>query len=91
MLSENNTVTAVIAELLCKLGKRETLQVLKNWSPETLKQSPLSKSVLERLFTLYPDKLPKVQIVTPENMETLIRESSEFRKKVRGEAVGRLG
>jgi energy-converting hydrogenase A subunit R len=91
VLSENNVVTGVIAELWCKLGKRETLEVLKKWSPAALKQSPLSKSVLERLFTLYPAKLPKVQIVTPENMETLIRESSEFRKKVRGEAVGRLG
>jgi len=91
VLSENNVVTGFIAELWCKLGKRETLEVLKKWSPVALKQSPLSKSVLERLFTLYPAKLPKVQIVTPENMETLIRESSEFRKKVRGEAVGRLG
>ena len=91
VLSENNTVMAVIADLFYRLGKRETLQVLKTWSPETLKQSPLSQSVLDRLLTLYPDKLPKVQIVTPENMESLIRESSEFRKKVRGEAVGRLG
>jgi energy-converting hydrogenase A subunit R len=91
VLSENNIVTAVIAELWCKLGKKEILGVLTSWGPATLKQSPLSKSVLKRLFTLYPDKLPKVQIVTPQNMETLVRESSEFRKKVRGEAVGRLG
>jgi hypothetical protein len=35
--------------------------------------------------------LPKVQIVTAENMETLVKESREFRKKVRGEAIGRLG
>jgi hypothetical protein len=40
---------------------------------------------------LYPVELPKLQIVTPQNMETLVRESSVFRKKVRGEAVGRLG
>jgi hypothetical protein len=33
----------------------------------------------------------KVQIVTAENMESLIKESTEFRKKVRGVAVGRLG
>ena len=51
----------------------------------------MSKSILEELFALYPRGLPKVQIVTAENMEMLVRESSEFRKKVRGEAVGRLG
>ncbi len=34
---------------------------------------------------------PKVQIVTPQNMESLVKESSEFRKKVRGVAIGRLG
>jgi energy-converting hydrogenase A subunit R len=91
VLSENNMVTAVIAELWCNFGKQETLKALKNWGPAALKQSPLSKAVLERLFTLYPAKLPKLQIVTATNMETLGRESSEFRKKVRGEAVGRLG
>jgi energy-converting hydrogenase A subunit R len=91
VLSENSWVTAVIAELWCKLGKRENVDVLKNWSPAVLKRSPLSKSVLERLFTLYPAELPKLQIVSAANMETLVRESREFRKKVRGEAVGRLG
>jgi hypothetical protein len=40
---------------------------------------------------LYPKALPKVQIVTAKNMEMLVKESSEFRKKVRGEAIGRLG
>jgi hypothetical protein len=40
---------------------------------------------------LYPKSLPKVQIVTAENMEMLVKESSGFRKKVRGEAIGSLG
>jgi hypothetical protein len=35
--------------------------------------------------------LPKVKIIARENMEILAEESSEFRKKVRGEAIGRLG
>ena len=91
LLSENNTVTAVIADLWCTLSKKEILEVINNWSLEALKQSSVSRFILERLFALYPDKVPKVQIVTPQNMETLVRESSEFRKKVRGEAVGRLG
>jgi len=35
--------------------------------------------------------LPKVQIPHAVNMETIAKESSEFRKKVRGQAIGRLG
>lgn len=91
VLSENNMVTAVIAELFCKLEKQAVLQALGNWSQETLTRTPVDRSVLEKLFALHPAKLPKVQIVTTQNMEMLVSESSEFRKKVRGEAVGRLG
>jgi hypothetical protein len=40
---------------------------------------------------MYPHMLPKAKIVTCENMEALAAESSQFRRKVRGEAVGRLG
>jgi hypothetical protein len=35
--------------------------------------------------------LPKVKIISDQNMETLGKESSRFRNKVRGEAIGRLG
>jgi len=89
--SDNNIVTAVIADLFYKLEKPQVLQVLEDWSYETLRQTPIDVSILDKLFALNPANLPKVQIVTAENKETLIRESSEFRKRVRGEAVGRLG
>jgi hypothetical protein len=91
VLSENSIVTAIIADLFCKLGKQQTLQVLENWNRKTLRSSAVSQPLLDRLFMLYPKALPKVQIVTAENMEMLAKESGEFRKKVRGKAVGRLG
>jgi energy-converting hydrogenase A subunit R len=91
VLSENSIVTAIVADLFCKLGKQQTLQVLENWNRETLQKSAVNQLLLDRLFMLYPAALPKVQIVTAENMEMLAKESSEFRKKVRGEAIGRLG
>jgi energy-converting hydrogenase A subunit R len=91
VLSENSIVTAIVADLFCKLGKQQTLQVLENWNLKALQKSAVSQPLLDRLFMLYPKALPKVQIVTAENMEKLVKESSEFRKKVRGEAVGRLG
>ncbi len=91
VLADNNIVTAVIADLFCKLGRHETLQVLQNWNRETLRKSPVAPQLLDSFFALYPDALPKIQIVTTKNMETIVNESSGFRKKVRGEAIGRLG
>jgi len=89
--SDNNIVTALIADLFEKLGRQESLQVLENWGYETLKQANVSKSILETLFSPYPSSLPKVEVVTELNMEKLVAESSDFRKRVRGQAVGRLG
>jgi energy-converting hydrogenase A subunit R len=91
VLSESNLVTAVIVDLFCKLGKKQTLKALNSWSYDVLIKSTIDESLLKQLSTLYPDVLPKVQIVTAKTMESLIKESSAFRKKVRGVAVGRLG
>ena len=91
VLSENNLVTAVIADLFCKQGKLQTLKVLKSWNREALEKSGVEPSLLNQFLALYPNALPKVQIVTTENMETIVKESSTFRKRVRGLVIGRLG
>jgi energy-converting hydrogenase A subunit R len=91
VMSENNLVTAVLADVFFKHGKAEMLKMVENWTTETLAGGLADASLVKRLFELYPTVLPKVQIVTSANMETLSKESSEFRKQVRGEAVGRLG
>jgi energy-converting hydrogenase A subunit R len=89
--SESSLVTAVIADLFCRFGKEVALRALQNWGYETLKDSGADASLIKQLSELYPHGLPKAKIVTAQNMEMLIRESSEFRRKVRGEAVGKLG
>jgi len=91
VLSENSIVTAIIADAFCRFGKQETLNLVENWSREALEKSHVNQTLLSRLFVLYPSELPKVKIITSENMEFLARESGKFRKKVRGEAIGRLG
>jgi energy-converting hydrogenase A subunit R len=89
--SESNLVTSVIVDLFCRLGKAKTLKVLGSWDYESLKKSTVDEALLKQLLTLYPNALPKVQIVSAKNMESLIKESSAFRKSVRGVAIGRLG
>ena len=91
VLSENSLITAVIADVFCRYGKQQSLDLAASWSREVLKKSQVSPVLMNRVFKLYPSELPKVKIITSENMENLTKESSEFRKKVRGEAVGRLG
>lgn len=92
VLSENNLVTAVIADVFCKKGKQGALDFVKNWNLQSLESNEVvSLSLLDQLFSLHRQSLPKVQIVTAENMETITKRSSEFRKKVRGEAIGKLG
>jgi len=92
VLSENNLVTAIIADVFCRQGKQAVLNLVENWNLESLEcNEVVSLSLLDQLFSLHPQTLPKVQIVTAKNMETLAKKSSEFRKKVRGESIGRLG
>jgi len=91
VLSENSIVTAIIADVFCRLGKKETISLVKNWNREALNKSLVNPLLLERLFELCPREFPKAKTITDENMEVLAKESNEFRKKVRGEAIGRLG
>lgn len=91
VLSQSSIVTAVIADLFFNLGKQQTMEVLGSWSLETLQKIPISPRLRSKLLELYPSALPKVQIVTAENMDIIAKESSEFRRKVRGESIGRLG
>ncbi len=91
VLSEHSIATAIIADVFCRLGKRQTLSLAENWNYEKLKRSSVSRELLDKLFRLYPEELPKVRRIDSENREALAEESSKFRKQVRGEAIGRLG
>ena len=91
VLSENGIVTAVIADVFLRFGKSEVLNLVKSWNRKALEKSSVSQALLDRLFKLYPSRLPKVEIITERNVEALAKESSRFRNRVRGEAIGRLG
>jgi energy-converting hydrogenase A subunit R len=90
IVSENNIVTAVIADIFYRFGKEETLKIGKTWSQSSLKTAGVDLELLNQLAKF--SKIgPKVQIVTKENINSIVTESSEFRKDVRGVAIGRLG
>ena len=91
VLSENNLATAILLICSAGLGKKKQSVRFRLGILKGSKKAALTKVYLRQLSSLYPDQLPKAQIVTAKNMESLVKESSEFRKKVRGVAIGRLG
>jgi energy-converting hydrogenase A subunit R len=91
VISDSSLVTGIIADVFVKYGTQEAEGLVRNWNRVTIQKSGATNSLIEDLLRLYPDQLPKAKILSPENMGALARESSEFRSKFRGEAVGRLG
>lgn len=91
VLSENGIVTAIVADVFLRFGKLDALKLVENWDRKALERSLVDQGLLNRLFKVYPGRLPKVKMISDQNMETLGKESSRFRNKVRGEAIGRLG
>lgn len=91
VISDSSLVTGVIADVFVRHGKEEAEELVKSWNHETIQKSSVTKPLVAKLLRLYPDQLPKAKIVSSENMGALARESSEFRSKFRGEAVGTLG
>jgi energy-converting hydrogenase A subunit R len=90
VLSENNLVTAIVADIFYRFGREKTLQVLSHWSQNALEAVYVDLELLKQVFGSSKSS-PKVQIVTRENMNLIVMESSEFRKEIRGVAIGRLG
>ncbi len=91
VLSESNMVLALLADLFVRLGTVQTQKIILNWCRAAVEMSGTNAALLKQLYTVYPGALPLTQIVTAKNMQAIINESSEFRKKVRGVAIGRLG
>jgi len=90
VLSDNTAITSVLAEVFNNYGRNGVLDLIREWSYLGLRRycSPVLWSQISRL---YPKTLPKVEIITSANKEGLMKESTVFRKTVRGEAVGGLG
>jgi energy-converting hydrogenase A subunit R len=90
VLSNDATVTSVLAEAFHHHGRKGVLGLVRAWSYAGLRR--FCSSILQnRMLQLYPKNLPKAEIITSANKERLMKESSAFRKTVRGETVGGLG
>lgn len=91
VLSESAVATAVLADIFNKFGKLRLKKMIREWKPSTIGRLSLHQPLKRRFLELSRDRFPRVELVTSGNMDSLMRESTAFRKAVRGEAIGRLG
>jgi energy-converting hydrogenase A subunit R len=91
VMSSSSIPTAIIADVFCRFGKQQALRLAENWSDQALKTSGVDSNLLKLLFEGGAAESCGVEKVTRENVEELVKRSSEFRAKVRGRDVGRLG
>jgi len=91
VLSGNTIVTSVLAEAFNRLGKDHVIRLVEEWGPSGLKKYSATSALRKRMFRSYPVGFPQVETITAENKERLKKQSSAFRKTVRGEAIGKLG
>lgn len=91
VMSENTIVTSILADVFSRLGRDAVLQLAKEWSFLALKRFETNPALLRQVGQLYSNSLPKVTTITSDNREEIVKESVAFRKRVRGEAIARLG
>ena len=90
VMSHSALIIAVLADLFRRMGREGVLSLADQWSVESLRGA-CEPQLLRQMLALPPERAPKVERITQENMSRLIHESNSFRKTVRGEAVGSLG
>jgi energy-converting hydrogenase A subunit R len=91
VLSGHTIVISVLAEVFSRYGIKGVLSLVEEWNPSGLEKYCFYKELREQMYLLFPDGFPQVEKVTESNLERLKRESSVFRKTVRGETIGNLG
>ncbi len=91
VLSENAVVTALLADVFSRFGKHQVMSLIREWEPSVIDKFGLYQPLKKSFLGLGRKKFPRVELVTEQNMEKLMQESTAFRQSVRGKAIGKLG
>ncbi|MEW6408787.1 MAG: hypothetical protein AB1488_01575 [Nitrospirota bacterium] len=90
-LSPHASVLSLLAELFYIGGKTLVLKASQNWDTGFLKSLDLNKDIVSEIECRFGENLPRVEVISDKNREELIHASEEYRKQVRGVAIGMLG
>ena len=89
VIADNNSILAVLADIFNSYNADTVLDfVVSYFQDPELALEGVNPQLAERVRK---GKLPRMEIVTCENLDNLIEESTRFRKDLRGKAIGGLG
>ncbi len=91
VMADNTTIISVLADIFNRYGTDNVLEFVLSFAgdPESALKSRFLNPVL--VSKLLSTNLPQVELITCHNMDSIIEKSSQFRKKLRGDAIGGLG
>lgn len=89
VIADNNSILAVLADIFNSYNADRVIDfVVSYFKDPELALEGVNLQLAERVKK---GKLPRMEIVTCENLDDLIEESTRFRKDLRGKAIGGLG
>ena len=91
VFSGSTAITSILADAFSRFGKEYVLELVKKWSSSTLENYVSDAGLHGKIAKQCLEDSPRVELVTIQNINRLIKESCAIRKKVRGEAIGTLG
>ena len=91
VLSEDTMVTSILAYIFNHHGKEHVKEFVEEWGLEAIEEHCRDIALKEHISDLYVMKLPKVELISQDNMKQLTEASISFRKALRGEKIGGLG
>lgn len=89
VLSGNTIVTSILADVFNRGGKDGVISLVEDWTYPII--NDYSLELYDKFCKIFPEELPQVELITKNNTKRLIKESGDFRKRVRGESIGKLG
>ncbi len=91
IMSKDTLITSILVEILINHGRGILLELLSNWNLYELSQFIDNDELRITTEKKYEVNLPIVKPVMNNDVDRISKDSSEFRKTVRGERVGKLG
>jgi len=91
VISDNTVITSLLADIFNKYGKKLLLELIKNWSLKNIEKYSYPNKLQKSINQIFKKKMPRVEIISKNNIRELVEASTNFRKRIRGEMIGVLG
>ncbi len=91
VIADNTIITSVMADIFNKYGTDNVFEFVNEYNsdPEyALKSRFVNQKLGDKILLT---RLPHVEMITCNNLEAIVKKSSEIRKNLRGESIGGLG